>query len=276
MTSKRSKQPRDQRAPKARPVLITERDLNLFELLVWCGYMASEQVERELFPSRDRCLRRCRQLYDANLLDVTLVQSQHDNLVSASRLARQVLREQRPGAIQGIRQPKPWRLGQVERRLMAVDAFLYIKALGEHRQTPLARWSWPGGSLHRELGLSDWGLSPDGVAELDMGEPVHIAIEVDLARPAPLENSLPRYQEVARQQVFDALWVVVSAGADRRLAVLDRLAKRAGLGEWMRALDRAWLTTRPLQELPDHSRDQGERTYGSHAFLSPLPKPSSC
>lgn len=240
-------------------VVVTPRDLDLLELLGTCRYVSVPQVQRDLFGSADRTRHRLRQLYDAGLVNVTLLSSTQPNLVSLTRRGLAVLVEHRPAAGARIRLPGPLRLAGIEHHLGVVDARLYSAALGRILGTPLTRWSNSAGDLVRELGLVELRLAPDGIAEFAVGEQfVRVGIEVDRGTEvlAVVAKKLAAYAVVAERAVLDALWFVVTTGASRQ-AALRQLALEAGLAAWTRVLPLAHVLARPVRELPARGGNDG-------------------
>jgi hypothetical protein len=236
--------------------VVTNRDRALLTLVGECGYVTTAQAARELFPSMDRLLRRVKRLADAKLLAVTVTSSNEPRLLSLTRRGLGLLIHELPEINGRLRLPGPVRLVGVPHRVAVTDAHLYARALGRRRGAPLLRWSGPGGTLGRDLGLDGLGLRPDGLAEFDTpGGRVVIAVEVDRGTEALaiVERKLSRYLPTAKDGRLDALWLVVATGAGR-LTTLAALAERLSLGEWVRLLAGDHVRARPVRELSARSQ----------------------
>lgn len=254
----RSKCSRTERG-KDRPIEITDRDE---EAMIFTGlnrYVSLTQLALDRFPSEDRCRRRVRALFNSAYLTITLVSSTRPNLISLTRKGLAFLESRHPELAGDLRLAGLMRLAGIDHHLAIVDARLYAAALGEVRGAPLIRWSNAGGSLHRELGLLDLHLVPDGLAAYSVSSPgdttsnssIVVAVEADLSTEPlnTIRRKLERYAIVAKQSRLDALWFLVVGGLERQRNI-ERLVTEAGLSEWARVLSHEHVLTRPVRELP--------------------------
>src|SRR5690349_4337175 len=109
---------------RARVVELTERDVECLTLIGLSGYVSLEQLEREFFPSRDRCCRRLRQLFDGRLVQITLAGSTRPNLVSLTHRGLSVVVNHAPDLEGRARLAGAIRLIGVPHHLAVVDARL--------------------------------------------------------------------------------------------------------------------------------------------------------
>lgn len=252
MVSRKAKLSRTMRG-KARLIEITARDKAALILIGLTKYLSIEQLSRDLFPNPDRCRRRIRDLYNANYVSVTLLSSTKPNIISLTRKGLNFTLSRYPDLVGELRLAGSLRLAGIEHHLAVVDVRLYCSALGELRRAPLTRWSNAGGKLHRELGLLDHHLSPDGLAEWSTSQgSLVIAIEADLSHETltTLRKKLERYALIADQEQLDAVWFVVKGGRERQ-ANIERLIREVGLSDWMRVLPHDHVVARPVKELPE-------------------------
>lgn len=248
--TRKKKKPRQQRRAEGQ-VVLTERDRSVLILTGLCQYLTSEQIARDLFSTPNRCRRRLRQLFDAGFLSVGITSSTEPNLVALTAKGKAAIVEQEPALGSRLRTSGMINLAGVEHHLGVVDLRLYAVALGERRQTPLLRWANANGDLQQELGLAEYGLAPDGLAEfaVESGS-VFVAMEADCGSEssAVLLNKLERYRVVATDRVIDGLWLAVRGGSGRQASVAA-LVGRAGLAGWAAVLDHQEIVARPLREL---------------------------
>ncbi len=269
MTKRSPKRNRTRRRQQG-GLLVTERDRQILILTGLCGYLSTDQIAREFFPSVDRARQRIRQLYDANLINITLWSSTKPNLVSlASRGRREVLGFF-PELATELKSSQPINQASIEHHLLICDCRLYCSALGTQRGSPLSRWSAVGGELGWELELEQVGLQPDALAEFGSPQgPVVVAVEADCGTEAlpVLASKLERYAEVAEAGQVDALWLVAKAGK-RRLANIWELVKEAGLDQWTRLMTHKHVVFRPVLELPAGRPGRGTGRKGPNTPLS--------
>lgn len=235
---------------KAHPLNLTERDRDLLVLVGSCRYLSTTQVAGELFPSADRCRRRLRQLYDAGLLRVTLAGSTVPNLLSLTSAGVGVVRERDPELAATLNLPGAIALSGVRHHLGIVDVRLYLTALAAMRGHRLRRWTGGGGAFARELDLPHFGLTPDGLAELEVGgRSWRLAVEVDCGTETRrvLATKLAHYVAVFEAELdVGELWVLVDAGAARE-RLLHELVLAAGLGERTRLMPLQHCQARPVR-----------------------------
>lgn len=253
---------------------LTERDIDLLALVGLVGYASTEQLGREFFPSADRCRRRIRQLFDGQLVAVTLASSTKPNLVSLTRRALGLLAERRPALGERARLAGAIRLAGVRHHLAVVDARLYAAALGSGCGMPLVSWSNAGGDLMRELGLAFWHLVPDGVAVFATATGNRtIGVEVDCAGTesrSVLASKLDRHRQAVSAGALDELWMVVCAGAERRRGV-EELVSAAGLGAVAQILDHRQLLIRPVAAPAGSAYRLGSARLAPQAASGPFP-----
>ena len=253
---------------------ITCRDISLLTLVGLMGYVSTEQVAREFFPSLDRARRRLRLLFDKSFLSISVTGSTKPNLISLTKTGLRLASETSPDLADRLRLAGPIRLSEAERHLLLVDVRLYAAALGELRNEPLVRWSSADSVLGRELGLHEFHLEPDALAEFatDQGR-VCVAIELDNGtEPAwsGLVRKLGRYREAARAGCLDNLWCVVQGGKEKQEAIRKRL-REEGLEEFGQALTHELVICRPVREpatrdeTRDEKRAEGPTTLFTHA-----------
>jgi len=253
---------------KTGPVILTGRDDDLLTLIGLAGYVSTAQLARELFPSADRCRRRCRQLFDAGYLRVTLAGSTSANLVSLSPEGLRLLSAKHPELAARLRLSGIIRLAGVEHHLGLVDTRLYAAGLATHG-IRLLRWEGPHGGLGQALGLADEHLEPDGLAEFETPRgSVACAVEVDCGTESPqvLATKLERYRNIMPRGGLGELWVVMTGGRQRREAV-EHLVRSKGLAEWTRVMDMSHTTARPVRPLPGVVDSAGHGPKGPNYSL---------
>lgn len=227
---------------------ITERDVDLLALVGLAGYVSTAQLAREFFPSFDRCRRRLRQLFDGRLITVTLASSTKPNLISLTRPGLGLVLKRRPELDGRAYLAGAIRLAGVEHHLAVIDARLYAAALGAARGVPLLQWSNSGGALERELGLVDWHLSPDGVAQFVPSCYVGVEVDCNTEPRSVIASKLERTAGVLRAGLLSAVWFVVRAAPDRRVGI-EGLVSERGLSAWVRVIDHALVCTRPVVDV---------------------------
>jgi len=226
---------------------ITERDIELLALVSLAGYVSVAQIAREFFPSVDRCRRRLRQLFDGRLITVTLASSTKPNLISLTRPGLALVLKRRPELNGRAYLAGAIRLAGVDHHLAVVDARLYAAALGELRGVPLLQWSNAGGTLPRDLGLIDWHLTPDGIAQFGRS---FVGIEVDLnTEPrSVIASKLDRYTGAMKAGLLHSLWFVARAAPERLVGIGGLISER-GLSGAVRVLDHALVCARPVVDV---------------------------
>lgn len=275
MSGRVAKRRRDQRE-KAAPIVLEPRDVDVLALVGLCRYCGADQIERDLFPSADRCRRRLRALFDNGYLSFTLVDSRSPNLVGLTRKGVDALRIHLPDVAERVRPAGTIEAAGVAHHRAIVDARLYSVALGRRRGAPLIEWSNAGGELGVRLGLDRFHLEPDGIAGFSAPSgTAYVAVEVDRATQrvrTTIAEKISRYREVAAGGLVDALWFVTSAGLGR-VQNIEAALIAAGLAEWSRVLTLEHLTARPVLELPRRGgagRDTASgRNIGAHGVVTP-------
>ena len=237
---------------KGRPVVLTERDLNIMTFVGLCQYCSTEHIRIEFFSDINpcRCNKRLRQLYDANFLDVTLISSQEPNLHSLSSKGLNELRKRVPEELSSrLKLSAPIQQSGVSHHLAVVDTRLYISSLARKFATPLLSWSNSGGETTSKIGLDEWRLKPDGIAELETKKGVvRIACEVDCGTESArvLANKLSKYTDLGQLQIIDELWFIVTNGK-QRVATISRLALKENITSWTRVMHQDHILKRPVQ-----------------------------
>lgn len=69
MTEQRKRARRDERPARPKPIRITERDLDVLEMVAACRVLTTEHIQALFFPSMHQTYARLRALYDHALLD---------------------------------------------------------------------------------------------------------------------------------------------------------------------------------------------------------------
>ena len=264
MTGRSSKPARAARVRLSAQIEPTGRDIDVLALLGLCGCATSAQVARALFPSEDRARRRLRRLFDAGLVNVAVTGSNCPNLVSLTRRGLRFAENQLPDLAGRLRLCGPVQIASLNHRLAVVDARLYCAALGEARKEPLVRWANGGGAFAVEIGLADWRVEPDGLAEFaTVGGPVVVAIEVDCGTEpvrSVIADKLERYCGGAENGVLDALWFVVMTSS--RQETITQALLEHGLEHCSRALLIDEINNRPVREPAGMRAAAGTRARG--------------
>lgn len=238
---------------------LTPRDVAAFVFIAESRYCLVPQIERECgFASADRCRRRIRQWFDAELVHLTLAGSTRPAIVSLTRKGLAVLLRHRPALADTVHLPGGIKLGAVMHHAAAVDVLSFMRRWArEVRGSELARWSGPRGAFAKELGLST--IEPDLVASFRVSghehEPV-IAVEVDCdgnEQLSILRRKVERYAAIAEQNVLDAVWIVVSGAGPERVQHLEGVLRDAGLAEFGRVLGHELILARPVRDLPERA-----------------------
>lgn len=249
---------------KARPVLLTGRDLDVLALVGLCRYVSTEQLSRECFPSVDRAQKRLRQLLDGGFIRVTLLASTESNLVSLTPAGLALLAERQPEVGSRSHLAGAINLVSVEHHLLLVDARLYVAGLAVTEGGRLLRWEGGHGALAERLGFRDAGLMPDGLAEMEIGGQVmRLAVEADCGTEVgkQLADKLRRYREVLSSETVAEVWIVVSGGEERRRRIED-LARQVGIAEWTRVMTQEHVIARPVNK-------PGPRAAGADRSVAP-------
>lgn len=239
---------RGQRTRAASPVMLTNRDHELLQLLGLCGYATTDQVARDLFPSADRASRRLRQLYDAGLVRVHLAGSRRPNLLSLSPSGRDVL-VAAVGDVPGLQLPSAIPLHAIDHHLGVVDVRLLLAALAQREVLQLHAWHGGRSELAAETGLTGAKLVPDGVVELTLGDPGVVAVEVDNGTErlgGALAQKLARYRGPLLARTVTEVWLWAS-GSAARLEGIRRACVEAGIARRTRLLTPADTADRPAR-----------------------------
>ncbi|MFA5127819.1 MAG: replication-relaxation family protein [Patescibacteria group bacterium] len=264
MTARSPKPSRTGRVRVSSRFEIQERDIDVLTLVGLCGAMSTSQAARALFPSEDRARRRLRRLFDAGFINVAVTGANSPNLVSLTKRGLRLAESTRPDLEGRLRLAGPIQMSTLTHRLMVVDARLYAAALGEKRGSPLVRWANAGGALAAEIGLADWHIEPDGLAEFATPEgAVFVAVEADCGTEpvkSVIGDKLARYLGAAEHGVIDALWFVVLSEA-RRTTITESLASH-GLEEFGRVFLVDEVNARPVREPTEVGGAAGGRARG--------------
>ena len=254
--AKKNRRRRGEQQKNLRPIVLTQRDIRIMMLIGLCRYCSTDHIKVEFFPDATicRCRRRLRQLYDAGYLQVTLTSSTKPNLYSLSSQGLKKLGEQENEFTAQISLAGTIRLAGIPHHLAVIDARLYIAALGKSCVTPLVAWSNSGGAIGQKIGLDNWCLEPDGIAELETKNGIfRIAVEVDCGTESTkvLVNKLEKYAGLAHMAVLNELWFVVTTGK-QRMGTIARLVRKIGVGSWTKIMHQKYVTKRPLQNPPGY------------------------
>lgn len=270
MSDRGPKRPRTSRTIVRTGLNITCRDIFLLSMVGLMGYVSTEQVAREFFPSQDRARRRLRLLFDKGFICISVIGSTKPNLVSLTKTGLRLASETSPDLADRLRLAGPIRLAEVERHLLLVDVRLYAAALGELRNEPLVRWSSADSVLGREFGLHEFHLEPDSLAEFATNQGrVCVAVKLDTGTElawSGLSRKLGRYREAAKAGCLDNLWCVVKGGREKQETIQKRL-REEGLEEFGQALTHELVICRPVREpvTRDEKRAEGPTTLFTHA-----------
>lgn len=255
---------RGQRLRKSPRVEITERDEQILLLVGLTGYLSTEQLARESFPTLDRCQKRLRQLFNARLINLTLWASTKPNLVSLTPQGLKLLQERRPEMADRLRLVGVIRLSGIKHHLLTADCRLYLSALLQKENGSLLQWDNGRGSLSSRLRVKEHKLVPDGMAEAELdGQRMIIAFEIDCGTEGgkALEAKLRRYKGLFQAGEVDELWIIVSGGKERQ-ETLTYMAKRAELGEVCRVMSTEQIRRKPVER-------PGERAGKCNGLSSP-------
>lgn len=259
MTARAPKPSRTSRTRASSGFEITERDIDCLILTGLCGAMSTTQAARALFPSIDRARRRVRRCFDSGLINVAVTGANSPNLISLTKRGLWFVESVRPDLEGRLRLAGPIQLATIPHRLMVVDARLYASALGEKRGAPLVRWANAGGALAAEIGLANWRVEPDALAEFATPDgAVFVAIEADTGTEpvrSVIGDKLARYLGAAEHGVIDVLWLVVMSEA-RRTSIAQALVEH-GLDEFGRVFLADEINERPVREPEEISRPGG-------------------
>ena len=237
---------------KGRPVVLTQRDINLMIFIGLCRYCSINHIQVEFFYGIHpcRCSKRMRQLFDSYFLNVFLMGSQAPNLYSLAPKGLNELRIRVPELSDRLKLSAPIQQAGIPHHLAVVDTRLYISAVAKKLRTPLIAWSNSGGEITREIGLDEWGLKPDGIAELETENGIlRIACEVDCGTETSrvLANKLSKYTAISPLGVIDELWFIVTTGS-QRMKTISRLIRQAGISSVTKVMHQDHITQRPIQD----------------------------
>jgi hypothetical protein len=240
---KKSRTTRSKVKPRVEP---TARDRNILLSVGVCQYLSTEQIGRELFPNLDRARRRLRTLYDAGYIRTIIWRSNESNLIRLTEFGWRYITEVHPEFRQQIRLPGPLREDRIPRHLLLVDTRLYAVAFGTYHNTPLSRWGTEDSTLPEDIGLAEWHLRPDAVAEFTTEDgPGYVAVLLDRdgRTDAVVLRQLRGYREAAFANRIHALWIVVAGERQQRW---QRLLAEAELDEFGHILTKEALVLRPI------------------------------
>lgn len=238
-----------------RAITLTDRDQVLLGCVALMRYLAADQLAREFFPSEDRCRRRLRQLFDANLLRVTLVGSTSPNIVSLTSDGLRLVAQANPSLAATLHLAGPIKASAIAHHLGIVDVRFYLAALTRTGGVELTRWM---NTETLRLGGDGSRLVPDAVAELAVQGGSHrLAVELDLGGEtlAVIEHKCRRYAVAVEQRSVDEIWFVVKLGGTRAESI-RRLVRAAGIGEVTRVLTLGHVNIRPVQPPPARVAEQ--------------------
>jgi hypothetical protein len=233
-------------------VVLTARDMDILTFTGLCGYISSEQVAREWFKSRDRARHRLRDLFQAGLVDLSIVCSTRPNLVSLTRLGTKTVAKVRPSVKARLKTTRAIPVAGLEHHLAIVDARFFAAALRLRTGWCLAAWGGGQGELASELGLPQFRLRPDAAFVLTNHTRTCICcLEVDCGTEGTpvLDSKIERYGDLLGHGGIQELWVVVTAGVGRQ-ETLKKLIAKGGLGRWTRFLTPSSINARPVAGFP--------------------------
>ena len=231
-----------------------KRDIEMFTLVGLTRYMDTNQLAREFFynKSLDACRKRLRKLYDAGYINITLAGSQTPNLISLTGKGLAVVKQNYPELGDRIRLPGSIRISGLRHHLACVDARLYIKNLCEKQGITFLRWANSNGDVGKDIGLNEFKLKPDGLAEIQTVSGMLVqAVEVDTGTESlkVVGNKLDRYAEAFSEGFLSELWFVVLYGKRRQSAIARQVMKRK-LGHKVRIIEHEHIIARPVLKPP--------------------------
>ena len=232
-------------------LVLTERDRLLFLLVGLHGYVSTAQIARELFPSEDRCRRRCRTLLDAGYLRVILTSSTSSNLITLTKSSLALIAGEQPEMASLLRLTTTIDVAGVDHHLGIVDARLYLVALTKDAPMTLHAFDVGPGAHPVWETLKGAALLPDGLATLAGPDGDFIlAVEVDTGTESLgiIDDKLARYAPIMAAGQIHELWFVTTntVQAGRRRSLSERLMAYQ-LGEVARLMPANHLATRPVQ-----------------------------
>jgi len=240
---------------KGNPVALTQRDFDLLVLIGLCRYVSTPQLAREFFTSIDRCRHRLRQLFNAGLVNFTLVSSTSPNLVSLTRAGLNTAIERQPELEPYLRMSGPIRSSGIVHHLLNNDIRLYVSTLAKTGGMAMLHWSNSGGE---RWGLNEFHLEPDGLCELLVaGETFQLAIEADTGTESltTLGGKLEKYGKAFEADLLHELWFVVASGEQRKRNVAE-LISDCGQAERTRLIDHACICARPVLQPPPRAAQE--------------------
>ena len=238
--------------PASGPVVLTERDLEVLRLVGAVGYIATEQIARELFPNLDRARRRLRQLFDGRYIRVAVTDTRTQNLVSLTPAGRDALEVTHGGPVDGLVLCGAISLSSVWHHLAIVDVRLAMAAMKSAGIGELLEWN--GGRSQRSInaGFAAAKIAPDGIADIQLGATTGVvAVEVDCATEGTrfLKSKLDHYARTLPTLAKTELWVL-ALGEPRRLDHVRRLCDESGIARKTRLFSHADVLRRPFRLVP--------------------------
>lgn len=241
---------RARRLKKALRVEITERDGEMLTLVGLVRYISAEQIAREFFPSEDRCRRRLRQLFDAGFIKINLTASNKPNLISLTASGRELVLLHRPDLENSIQSSGVIKLSGIAHHLTLAETRLYLANLAQTENGQLLRWESGRGALAEQIGISEYYIVPDALAEIQIrSELLRFAIEADCATEGSqmLERKLRGYQKVMTGGLVDEVWIIMQEGQSRKVAIKN-LVQQNRLAEFTRIMSVSYISIRPVQK----------------------------
>jgi hypothetical protein len=239
------------------------RDYEMMLFVGLCKYVCTGQLKQEFFTSLNRARRRIRKLFDAGLLDIHVAGSTSQNLVSLSKEGLALVKKSFPQLTERLNRPGTISLAGVEHHLAVVDVRQYLATLTQTRSWALLGWQSGSGALAQELGLLQFRLRPDALAEIETNTnpgTITLGIEVDCGTENmgfTLAGKLDKYGQVFLSgDLIDELWIVVTGGKLRQQS-LEEQVRQAGLEQWTRVIAHSLLLTRPVVSVVDEAAGQG-------------------
>lgn len=273
-----SSRPSRTRRRRVRPLIeVTDGDLRLLTLIGLTGWITGQQLARGTRRSENYLSKRLRRLYDARLIDRSLVGTRQPTMHRLTRAGLRLLARHSPDLAGQLHLPRALELGRVLHHQLLVDARLYIADLSEQRGARLLAWASGSSRSAEHLGFAKLRLIPDAVAIIQptstANKTVAICIEADTGseRLTALTSKFGKYRQLAADGQVDAMWFVADGGA-ARLESVTRLLADAGLEGWSRVLSREHVVTRPVRELPRRQPkgpDAGGRAGGPAKDVRP-------
>jgi len=220
-------------------IALTPRDHDLMTVVGLSRFISVEQLAHVFFPSADRCRTRVRQLFDAGVVDVTLVSSTAPSLVSLSRLGRAILRDTRPEVAARLTPIRAFALHAVPHHLLIVEMRLGLARIMRDGHLDALRVDAPAEDA---ASWRRFGLVPDATALVERFGTRHlIALEADRGteQDEVVVAKLARYERALAAGTADR--IVVAVEADLEVARIERLVRRAGVDRMSVVVSRAGL-----------------------------------